>query len=90
MTTGPGSFTSLRVGISFMYGQSISKKIPIYGIESTKLLNYSIQKDNYKNTLLLICSVNNQNFICIPSKKVSNDYKIFKISNVMDQTITYK
>ena len=32
VTTGPGSFTSLRVGISFMYGQSIAKKIPIYAI----------------------------------------------------------
>jgi len=90
VTTGPGSFTSLRVGISFMYGQSISKKIPIYGIESTKLLNYSIQKDNYKNTLLLICSVNNQNFICIPSKEVSNDYKIFKISNEIMKKINFK
>ena len=90
VTIGPGSFTSLRVGISFMYGQSISKKIPIYGIESTKLLNYSIQKNNYKNTLLLICSVNNQNFICIPSKKASNDYIIFKISNEIMKKINFK
>ena len=90
VTIGPGSFTSLRVGISFMYGQSISKKIPIYGIESTKLLKYSIQKNNYKNTLLLICSVNNQNFICIPSIKVSNDYKIFKISNEIMKKINIK
>ena len=81
ITTGPGSFTSLRVGISFMYEQSNSKNIPIYGIDSTKLLNYSIQKDNYKNTLLLICSVNNQNFICIPYNKTSNDYKIYKIND---------
>ena len=63
VSTGPGSFTSLRVGISFMYGQSISKDVPFYGISSTKLLNYSIKKNNYENTLLLICSANNQNFI---------------------------
>ena len=81
ITTGPGSFTSLRLGISFMYGQSISKNIPIYGISNTKLLNYSIKKDSYENTLLLICSVNNQNFICIPFNKASNDYKIYMISD---------
>ena len=27
--TGPGSYTSLRVGIAFMYGISYSKKIPL-------------------------------------------------------------
>ena len=81
VSTGPGSFTSLRVGISFMYGQSISKNIPIYGISCTKLLNCSIQKDNYENTLLFVCSVNNQNFICIPFNKTSNNYKIHKIND---------
>ena len=30
--TGPGSYTSLRVGIAFMYGISYSKKIPLIGI----------------------------------------------------------
>ena len=29
--TGPGSFTALRVGIAFMYGLSISKKISLIG-----------------------------------------------------------
>jgi len=81
VSTGPGSFTALRVGISFMYGLSISKNIPIYGISITKLLNYSIHKDNYENTLLLICSTNNQNFICIPFNKASNDYKIYMVSD---------
>ena len=83
VSTGPGSFTSLRVGISFMYGQSISKDIPFYGISSTKLLNYSIKRDNYENTLLLVCSANSQNFICIPFKKASNDYKIHKINDTI-------
>ena len=89
ITTGPGSFTSLRIGISFMYGQSISKNIPIYGISSTKLLNYSIEKANYENTLLLICSANNQNFICIPLNKASKDYKIHKISDEILKNIDF-
>ena len=66
-----------------MYGQSISKDIPFYGISSTKLLNYSIKRDNYENTLLLVCSANSQNFICIPFKKASNDYKIHKINDTI-------
>ena len=81
VSTGPGSFTSLRVGISFMYGLSISRNITIYGISTIELLNYSIQKSNFENTLLLICSVNNQNFICIPYNKASNDYKIYRIND---------
>ena len=89
VSTGPGSFTSLRVGISFMYGQSISKDIPFYGISSTKLLNYSIKRDNYENTLLLVCSANNQNFICIPCKKASNDYKIHKINDTILRKINF-
>ena len=89
VSTGPGSFTSLRVGISFMYGLSISKNISIYGIASTQLLNYSIQKGNYKNTLLLICSTNNQNFICIPLNKASSDYKIHMISEKILKKINF-
>ena len=37
--TGPGSFTALRVGIAFMYGLSISKKIPLLGIASFDLFS---------------------------------------------------
>ena len=89
VSTGPGSFTSLRVGISFMYGQSISKNIPIYGVTITKLLNYSIKESHYKKTLLLICSVNNQNFICTPFNKANNGYKIHKISDEILKKINF-
>ena len=40
--TGPGSYTSLRVGISFMFGLSYSKKIPLRGITCTELFSHFI------------------------------------------------
>ena len=61
--TGPGSYTSLRVGIAFMYGISYSKKIPLIGITCFDLFRYTMPKSNVKNTLMFICSSNDQNFI---------------------------
>lgn len=81
VTTGPGSFTSLRVGISFMYGQSISQKIPIFGISIIKILNSLINTNDFHKTMLLICSSNNQNFICVPCNQEKQDYQIHKITD---------
>jgi len=76
--TGPGSFTALRVGIAFMYGLSISKKISLIGISCADLLQFTISKSYEKKTLMIICSSNNQNFIAISSNK-SHKYLINKI-----------
>ena len=76
--TGPGSFTALRVGIAFMYGLSISKKISLIGISCADLLQFTIPKSYEKKTLMIICSSNNQNFIAISSNK-SHKYLINKI-----------
>ena len=76
--TGPGSFTALRVGIAFMYGLSISKKISLIGTSCTDLLQFTISKSYEKKTLMIICSSNNQNFIAIYSNK-NDKYLINKI-----------
>ena len=76
--TGPGSFTALRVGIAFMYGLSISKKISLIGISCTDLLQFTISKSYEKKTLMIVCSSNNQNFIAISSNK-NDKYLINKI-----------
>ena len=78
--TGPGSFTALRVGIAFMYGLSISKKISLIGISCADLLQFRIPKSLEKKTLMIICSSNNQNFIAISSNK-SHKYLINKIDD---------
>ncbi len=82
--TGPGSYTGLRVGIAFMYGLSLSKNIPIYGIPCTDLFIKQIKKNFFIKTLIFIFSGNNQNFICIPKSK--QKYKIFKISKELIST----
>ena len=79
---GPGSYTSLRVGISFMLGISYSKKVPIYGISGTELLGHFIIKKEFYNTFIIICSTNNQNFICLPVNHKNYQYKI---TNIIDQ-----
>ena len=79
--TGPGSYTSLRVGISFMLGISYSKNIPIYGISYTELLRKFIMVEDFYNTLIVICSSNNQNFICLPVHHKHYQYKILKIND---------
>ncbi len=78
---GPGSYTSLRVSISFMYGLSISMNIPLYGISCTKLLSHSIKKNEFYKTFLLIFSSKEQNFICFPSKFKNLIYDIKKIND---------
>ena len=77
--TGPGSFTALRVGIAFMYGLSVSKKIPLIGISCVDLLQFAIPKLNEKNTLMIICSSNDQNFIATSSSNENGKYLINKI-----------
>ena len=78
VSTGPGSFTALRVGIAFMYGLSISKKISLIGISCADLLQFTIPKSYEKKTLMIICSSNNQHFIAVFSNK-SHKYLINKI-----------
>ena len=86
MCTGPGSYTSLRVGIAFMYGISYSKKIPLIGISCFDLFQIAIPQSNFKKTLMFICSSNDQNFISIylnQNKKFLTEkinYKLLKTS----------
>ena len=79
--TGPGSYTSLRVGISFMLGISYSKNLPIYGLSCIDLLSQSVLEKEFDNTILVVCSSNNQNFICIPRKKEQYKYKTYKFND---------
>ena len=88
--TGPGSYTSLRIGIAFMYGLSLSKNIPLAGIPCFELFEMSMKDIHKKNpTLMLVCSIFEQYFYFLHSKnkknfsikKINPDYDLLKLKN---------
>ena len=79
VTTGPGSYTSLRIGISFMLGLHFSKEIKISGISIEDLLNFEISKNSNLNHGMYIVSSNKQKFICY--KLPNQNIKSIKLEN---------
>ncbi len=51
---GPGSFTSLRVGLSFVKGFAFSRRLPVAAINSLDILAAAINK---QDNLPLLCSL---------------------------------
>ncbi len=76
VTSGPGSYTSLRVGASFIAGLSQSTDLPVAVISGENI--YEFLKNDYTNTCVYFESSNNQNFLTfrdgekIVHKKVEN------------------
>ena len=54
IATGPGNYTSLRVGISFGSGLAKALSIPVYGISSLQALMLTHKKKYNENTKLLV------------------------------------
>ena len=77
---GPGSYTSLRIGIAFFSGLSLSYQIDLKGIPCVDFYKYLISKDDLLLTGIYINSANNQKFICIYDEK-KEDYNIHKIES---------
>ena len=77
---GPGSYTSLRIGIAFFSGLSLSYQIDLKGIPCVDFYKYLISKDDLLLTGIYINSANNQKFICIYDEK-KDHYNIHKIES---------
>ena len=77
---GPGSYTSLRIGIAFFSGLSLSYQIGLKGIPCVDFYKYIISKDDLLFTGIYINSANNQKFICIYDEK-KDHYNIHKIES---------
>ena len=77
---GPGSYTSLRIGIAFFSGLSLSYQIDLKGIPCVDFYKYLISKDDLLLTGIYIHSANNQKFICIYDQK-KEYYNIHKIES---------
>ena len=78
---GPGSYTSLRIGIGFMYGLSYANNIPLIGVDCVKLLEIGLNFKQKKESIIFISSLNNQNFISYYCYKDDN-YLIKKIDKL--------
>ena len=93
---GPGSYTSLRIGIAFFSGLSLSYQIDLKGIPCVDFYKYLISKDDLLSTGIYINSANNQKFICIYDQKKEyynihkiesfNEIENFKIKNIISNT----
>jgi len=77
VTKGPGSYTSLRIGISFMLGLHFSKKIKIAAISTEDLLNFEISNNPKLNYGIYFVSANNQKFVCY--KLFNQKFKYIKL-----------
>jgi len=79
ITTGPGSYTSLRVGAAFIAGLKYSKNIKIASVSSEIISKLLISDNNKINELVYINSANSQNFISLQNNK--NIFTHYKIDN---------
>ena len=79
ITTGPGSYTSLRVGAAFIAGLKYSKNIKIASVSSEIISKFLISDNNKINELVYINSANSQNFISLQNNK--NIFTHYKIDN---------
>ena len=77
VTKGPGSYTSLRIGISFILGLHFSKEIKIVGVSSEDLLNFEISNNPKLNYGIYFISANNQEFVCY--KLFNQNFKYIKL-----------
>ena len=77
VTIGPGSYTSLRIGISFILGLHFSKEIKILGISGEDLLNFEIDNNPKLNCGIYFISAKNQEFVCY--KLLNQNFKYIKL-----------
>ena len=77
VTTGPGSYTSLRIGIAFILGLHFSKEIKISGVSGEDLLNFETNNNPKLNYGIYFISANKQEFVCY--KLLNQNFKYIKL-----------
>jgi len=79
ITTGPGSYTSLRVGAAFVSGLSISSQVQVSQVSVENIINFKNEYNQYRDFAVYICSSNNQKFFCYTNS--NNNVKYIKIED---------
>ena len=80
LTVGPGSYTSLRVGASFISGLITSRKLMFCPISANDLLNFKSNNHDLNRIAVFISSAQNQKFICFKNSDGKIEY--IKIENI--------
>ncbi len=84
---GPGSFTGIRIGISFAKGLSLVQKIPIVGLSTLEIFAKSINKEFEERPILAVVdSKQDEYFIQIFSKdnKIANEPYVATSKQIID------
>ena len=84
---GPGSFTGIRIGISFAKGLSLVHKIPIVGLSTLEIFAKSINKDFEERPILAVVdSKKDEYFIQIYSEdnKITNEPYVATTKQIID------
>jgi len=74
VTTGPASYTALRVGIAFMLGQHFTRNVKIASLSAEDFLKFDIASNNNSKHGMYIISANNQRFICYKLENSKYEY----------------
>ena len=82
VTTGPASYTSLRVGIAFILGQHFAKNIKIATLTAENLLKLNIYTNKALKHGIYIISANNQRFICYQLENLKYNYVKLENQNI--------
>ena len=82
VTTGPASYTSLRVGIAFILGQHFAKNIKIAALTAENLLKLNIYTNKALKHGIYIISANNQMFICYQLENLKYNYIKLENQNI--------
>jgi tRNA A37 threonylcarbamoyladenosine modification protein TsaB len=86
ITIGPGSYTALRVGASFIAGLSLSMNLPVSVVSTLTIYNHLIKPR--ENIGLYFESSNNQKFFSFQKNQQFIHEKIDDISYVMPESVS--
>lgn len=80
---GPGSYTGIRVGLSWVYGMAFSQRAPIKtcGVSSFKLVSRSLCSDSTKRSIVLLGNTPKFGFMSCSLDKDSSQVSLLDLSS---------
>jgi len=85
VSIGPGSFTGLRIGLSYAKGLAYSHKKPIVPVPTMQSLLHGFGKINNKTMVIMLSHGNKyfiQNLNYIDKKLTSDEIQVYELNNI--------